>query len=45
MKFVLIVEGDAANANSAIPECLDICTGYGLTAVDLIKQLDPESAC
>lgn len=42
LKFVLIIEGDAPNANQAIPECIDICKGYGLVVKDLIKEYDSE---
>ena len=37
LKFVLIVEGFAPDANCAIPELIEICQGYGLS-VDLIKE-------
>ena len=38
LKFVLIVEGEPSEANCAIPELIEICKGYGLKIVDLIKE-------
>jgi len=45
MKAVLIIEGDAAEANCAIPELIDICRGYGLKIVDIVKEYPEGCQC